>query len=285
MPVVISLINLKGGVGKTTLTVALAEFMAVLHGLKVLVIDLDPQTNATVALIDENEWRRRNVRGQTVLSAFTDRFSKYRIFSPDEAIIKNVSNVGGGIEGLDLLPSSIDLIEFQDDFVSEPDRFRGDLQAVLRDEMQDTLKEYDVVLIDCPPDLGFITRNGILISNYYLIPVIPDVLSTYGIPQIINRINRLKKQAGIRIKPLGLVVNKFRVQASVHRNQLRVLKANAARVGYQRVFASVISENGQVAAVMDSSLSFPSLQKKYGYNRPYEEYKQLTQEVLAYVRR
>ncbi|QGU00412.1 ParA-like protein [Candidatus Syntrophocurvum alkaliphilum] len=285
MAKVISLINLKGGVGKTTLTVALAEFMAAVYGLKVLVIDIDPQTNSTVALIDEHEWKRRNVRGQTLLSVFKDSVNKYPVFSADEAIIKDVSNVGGGIKGLDLLPSSIDLIEFQDEVLYKGKGVTQDSVMQLRNAIADRINEYDMVMIDCPPDLGLFTQNGLLISDYYLIPVVPDILSTYGIPQIVQRINRFKKNTASKISPLGLVVSKYRAQASVHKGQLHRLKSSAVKLGYQRVFSTIIPENNQSAAAMDYSASYQNLQEKYSYNRPYQEYRQLTEEVLKYVKR
>lgn len=285
MPLVISLINLKGGVGKTTLTVALGEFMACQHELKVLIIDLDPQTNATVSLISEGEWKRRNVRGQTLLNMFSDQINKYKVFSAEEAIVRSVSNVGGGIEGLDLLPSSLDLIEFQDYVLEESGISAGSLNNLLGPAISDVLPGYDVVLIDCPPNLGFITQNGLLISDYYLIPVIPDILSTYGIPQILQRVKRLQKRYGIRIRPLGLVINKYRAQAPVHQSQLSILQTNAQRKGYSRVFTSVIPENNRSAGVMDVSTAFSSLKQKYDYNTPYKNYRDLCEEVLLYARK
>lgn len=284
MPTVISLINLKGGVGKTTLTVALAEFMAAEYGLRVLVIDLDPQTNATVALIDEEEWRRRNMRGQTVLNVFLDQIRKYQVFSAQEAIVKNVSNINGGLEGLDLLPSSIDLIEVHDEFLQRSSYLGVDPLPVLRDAISQSIQNYDLVLIDCPPDLGLICQNGLMISDYYLIPTIPDILSTYGIPQIINRIQRLKKETGIPIQPLGLVISKYREQSDIHKTQSHLLRIHAERNGYQRVLQTVIPENARAAAVMDSTLHFNNLHEKYGYGTPYQRYKSLTEEVLSYVR-
>lgn len=281
---VISLINLKGGVGKTTLTVALGEFFSLWHGLKVLIIDTDPQTNATVALMGEKEWKRRNVKGQTLLGIFKDEVDKYQVFSPQEAIVKKVSNIGGGIDNLHLLPSSLDLIEFQEEFLYRRHDYEHVFRpSLLKERLKDVLPSYDLVLIDCPPDLGFITRNALYMSDYYLIPVIPDILSTYGIPQIINRVEKLKKKTGIHLEPLGIVVSKFRVQSNVHKSQLRLLRARAGQGGYRRVFDTVIPENNQSAAVMDFNHSFAGLEDKYGYKRPYEEYKALAEEVLAYV--
>src|SRR5690349_4784611 len=114
MPVVTSFINLKGGVGKTTLTVALAHFLAIEHRKRVLVIDLDPQTNATVCLIPEQEWKRLDDAGLTIYQLFVDQVKGSRRFDADAAIVRNVSNVGGGVEGLDVLPSSLGLIKIQD---------------------------------------------------------------------------------------------------------------------------------------------------------------------------
>lgn len=286
MPKVISLINLKGGVGKTTLTVALGEFFSLLYGLKVLIIDTDPQTNATVALMDEKEWKRRNIKGQTLLGVFKDAVDKYKVFSANEAIVKKVSNIGGGIDNLHLLPSSLDLIEFQEEYLyrahSHEEVFRPSL---LKESLAEVLPDYDVVLIDCPPDLGFITRNGLYMSDYYLIPVIPDILSTYGIPQIISRVEKLKKRTGIGIEPLGIVVSKFRVQSKVHQSQLGLLRAQAGKIGYRRVLETVISENNRAAAVMDFGHHFDRLEDKYDYpyKKPYAEYKSLAEEVLGYV--
>ncbi|TAL47167.1 hypothetical protein EPN87_03650, partial [archaeon] len=114
MPKIISTINLKGGVGKTSMTVALAEFLAHEHNKKVLLIDLDPQTNATISLIDEKTWLQKDNNGETLAQLFKDKLEKTDKFNINNAIIKNVSNLGGGIENLDLLPSSLKLIEIQD---------------------------------------------------------------------------------------------------------------------------------------------------------------------------
>ncbi|MDD4802491.1 MAG: AAA family ATPase [Syntrophomonas sp.] len=285
MTVAISIINLKGGVGKTTLTVALAEFMAVQHGLKVLVIDLDPQTNATVSLMDQDEWKRHNVRGQTLVRLFRDYQENTRIFSVDEAIVHNASNIGGGITGLDLLPSSLDLIDIQDEIINIPSTglISHRPLTLLGTAISEAMTAYDVVLIDCPPNLGLITQNGLILSQYYLIPVIPDILSTYGIPQIVSRISRLEKETGAHIQSLGVVINKYRQQNALHRNQVSILRLEADKVGYQRVFDTIIPENARAAAVMDYTLPGARIHNKYGYETPFTQYQNLTKEVLDLV--
>lgn len=288
MASIISIINLKGGVGKTTITVALAEFMALQHQLKVLVVDLDPQTNATMALMNEYEWKRRNVRGQTVVQLFRDRLQQQRtVFYAEEAIVHRVSNIGGGIAGLDLLPSSLDLIDLQDNLAGiEPSGIISDRPlTILGEALAELATAYDLVLIDCPPNLGLITQNGLVFSQYYLIPVIPDILSTYGIPQIVSRVRRLVTETGAQLEPLGVVINKYRHQSALHRTQSHILSMDADRSGYGRVFNTILPESSQAAAAMDFSVPYPSLHGKYGYQVPYQQYRQLTEEVLHYVRR
>lgn len=287
MASVISIINLKGGVGKTTLTVALAEFLALQHRLKVLVIDLDPQTNATMALMNEYEWKKRNVRGQTVVQLFRDRLQQHRpVFTPEEAIVHRVSNINDGIPGLDLLPSSLDLIDLQDNLagITSSGMISDRPLTILGEALAETSTAYDLVLIDCPPNLGLITQNGLVFSQFFLIPVIPDILSTYGIPQIVSRVRRLVSETGVELKPLGVVINKYRQQSALHRTQSHILSMDAARAGYGRVFDTILPESTQAAAAMDYSVVYPSLHGKYGYQVPYHQYRQLTEEVLSYVR-
>ncbi len=193
---VISFINLKGGVGKTHITVAVAEFIAAEDEKRVLVIDLDPQTNATILLIGEERWKEQEDKGKTLYQLFRDRLEKTNKFDLETSIIRGVSNLKGGIPTLDLLPSSINLINIQDSLSLIPS---GELYTtlpivILKEAIKDILSLYDYVFIDCPPNLGIITLNGLFISDYYIIPTIPDILSTYGIPQILSRVRMFKEK-------------------------------------------------------------------------------------------
>src|SRR4051794_26834139 len=85
-PIVVSLINLKGGVGKTTTTVQLAECLVSEFGKRVLVIDLDPQTNATISLIDETKWEALNNAGQTIAQLFLDKLENTTKFNLTSAV-------------------------------------------------------------------------------------------------------------------------------------------------------------------------------------------------------
>ena len=117
---VFSLVNLKGGVAKTTTTVALAETLASNFGKRVLVIDLDPQTNATVMLIGESRWKEINDKGWTLATLFKDALDPAnKSFDLQKTLQRRVSDVRGA-DKVDLLPSSLDLIDIQDELVNTP---------------------------------------------------------------------------------------------------------------------------------------------------------------------
>lgn len=285
MTKVVSTINLKGGVGKTQMTVALAEFLALLHSKKVLLIDIDPQTNATVSLIDENRWLVKDQKGETLLQLFKDKLEWTSKFDINKVIIKNVSNVAGGIRNLDLLPSSLGLISIQDSLPLIPaGRFYVTSPVtLLKEAISDVLEEYDFVLIDCPPNLGIITLNGIYISDYYLIPCIPDILSTYGIPQILDRLKNFTTETKIGTTALGIVISMYRAQSRLHDSVIQDLRIRASRKEYPRIFETVIPMSVRSAEAADVNASVNTLKQKYGYGRVFEDYEDLTREFLKYV--
>lgn len=287
MSIITSVINLKGGVGKTTLTIALAHFLAVEHGKRVLVIDLDPQTNATVCLIPEQEWKERDETGRTLYQLFADQVKGSRRFNADDAIVRDVSNVGGGVRGLDLLPSSLRLIKVQDrvtqltDFESYE---RGPIFA-MRDALADVLPYYDHVLIDCPPSLGIVTLNGLAISDSYLIPVVPDLLSVLGIPPILDRVEHFAQRTRRNIRALGIVISKMRTQTVLHNEMLRRLRDDFVDRRFPPVFRTVIPESTRIAEAANVLAPLNTLQQKYGNGGPYEDLSALTREYLSYVAR
>ena len=282
MATIISTINLKGGVGKSTTTVAMAEFLSGELGHKVLVIDLDPQTNATVMLIGETKWDELNNKGATLAQLFKDALledpSKAK-FNLEEALVRRVSNVDA-VRTVDLLPSSIDLIDVQDRLASMPSGqfFSNNPTEVLHRAIKPIIDDYDYVLIDCPPNLGLITLNGLRISDGYIIPTLPDVLSTYGIPQIITRIAKFAKTIGETIEPFGIVISKYREQSTVHRNTLARLRGT----GNPPVFETVIRENDQIAGSAEFK-DVSTLRQKYGYQGQFPAYLALANEIVGAV--
>ncbi|MDG5816648.1 AAA family ATPase [Chitinispirillales bacterium ANBcel5] len=295
MAIVISVINLKGGVAKTTTTVQLAECLSSEFSKKVLVVDLDPQTNATIALIKEENWEELDHSGQTLFQLFSDKLNNTKLFNVDTAIQKGVSNLN--IRYLDLLPSSIRFIDIQDKISDIPDKtgYSINPMEVLKTTLHPYLDEYDYVLIDCPPNLGFITRNGIEISDYYLIPTIPDTLSTYGIPQIIKTINQFSLERPLKIKCLGLVITKFDSRSSSHERGLRNLPArfniifDNLGLPPSKIFDTKIPQANATAESMEFTNPVSTFKQKYGRGRSgchylYEYVLDLTREFMNYAK-
>jgi chromosome partitioning protein len=101
---------------------------------------------------------------------------------------------------------------------------------VLKTMIYPQLNDFDYVLIDCPPNLGFITRNGIEISDYYLIPTIPDTLSASGIPQIVKSIRGFKLERLLKIECLGLLITKYTSNSGTHKKAKSDLTYNFKKV-------------------------------------------------------
>lgn len=288
---VIATINLKGGVAKTTTTVGLAEFLASEFKKKVLVIDLDPQTNATIMLIGDEKWKELNNKDKTIASIFksslqninTQSTSKKTLRKPlnnislQECIQKNVSNIPS-IKTLDLIPSSLDLIDIQEDIITIP---RGKFHAntpidILKKQVLPIIDDYDYILIDCPPNLGTITLNGLNIADTYIIPAIPDILSTYGIPQVISRIDEFSNVINRPIKPLGIVATRYREQSPTHRRILDDLKQEKDAPLFETIFI----ENDKMASAAEYALEINTLRQKWGYGGQYDSFYNLAKEII-----
>jgi chromosome partitioning protein len=286
MSTVLSTINLKGGVGKTTTTVGIAEMLVAEHGMRVLVIDLDPQTNATISLINEHLWKELDEQGLTVAQLFIDALSKdpaERRFRLDDAIQTDVGTVSG-LRGLDLLPSSLRLINVQEKIATMP---IGEFSAISASQVLETaikrrLNNWDYILIDCPPNLGTVTLNGLRMSNAYLIPTIPDILSTYGIPQIIKRVQAFADEINEDIPPLGIIVTKYQANSTMHVNTRERLRQEEEEGKGPHVFETTIPQGNAIAASADFTVR-GTLRQKYLYQGGYEAFRDLTTEIVKAV--
>lgn len=281
---VICTINLKGGVGKTTTTVAMGELLAQAFRKRVLMIDLDPQTNATTMLIGEEKWEKLNRNGYTLARLFQDALCEdptEHHFNLEKTLQHGVSNVRD-VQNLDLIPSSLDLIDVQDRLASMPSGrfYTNSPTEVLRRAVKPVLDNYDYVLIDCPPNLGLITLNGLRIADGYIIPTIPDVLSTYGIPQIVSRIRGFAESIGEPVEPYGIVVTKYQSNSSLHNRTLKQLRED--REKYPKVFEAVIPQANQIGESAEFT-PINTLRQKYGYGGRYDIIHSLTQEIMKAV--
>lgn len=278
---IISTINLKGGVAKTTTTVALAETFSANMGKRVLVIDLDPQTNATLMLIGERKWFELNNKERTLARLFKDAMDPdNRKFDLGKTLQRKVSDVSAA-KTVDLLPSSLDLIDVQDTLASAPAGkfYAANPIELLWRAVKAQIDEYDVVLVDCPPNLGIITLNGLRISDGYIIPTIPDHLSTYGIPQIITRIRDFSEAISEEIEPIGIVATKYQANSTVHNYVLKQLRDD---LDLPVVMNSIIRQANQVAAAAEFQSVPRTLKQKYGSELA-NQYDDLAREIWDHL--
>lgn len=266
MSKIISFINLKGGVGKTTLLVATAEILAKEYNKKVLVIDLDPQTNATVMLVGQDKWKDANRNNRTLHQLFLDEVEGTEAFNIDKSIMKNVSNINNGIENLDLLPSSIDLIDIYDEVSGL--NVKNRVVKILKKKIASLENIYDYILVDCPPNLGAITMSGIYLSNYYIVPVIPDTLSTYGLRQVIKKIDMKAREIkrfdeAYDIKPLGIIVNRYR-DNKPYNTIAETLRVKSSNEEIPKLFETRIGVKSQFSNISDIEKDKSTIRQKYG---------------------
>ena len=173
MTVIVSCVNLKGGVGKTALAVNLAAIAGDVHDKKTLLIDLDPQTNATFSCITVDSWENHAKSNGTiadVLGLRSHTSAEGNTKTPKDVIVHDV------FRNVDLLPSHLDLFTVDLDLSG-----RNYRESILSRELRNVIKEYDLVVCDCPPNLTLPTQNALSISSSYIVPVSLDYLSGVGI--------------------------------------------------------------------------------------------------------
>lgn len=266
----ISFINMKGGVGKTTSVVEIATLLATEHGKKVLVIDLDPQTNATLSLITLDEWEKLKDTATIadVLGMNKGMSSRDDEFDINKAIIENV----GGIQNLDLIPSHLELTFLDLDLVSVPAR-----ESVLKNQIVKTTKEYDFILIDCPPNLTLAPQNALIISNYIIVPVVPEIFPSIGLPLLVNRVRKWRRSfSGCNVEFLGLVFTKVDGRYSTHAQQMDALR----KQNVIHCFSTIIPQNADISKAAANS---KPATVAYPGSTGIASYRNLVKEIVAKI--
>lgn len=136
--------------------------------------------------------------------------------------------------------------------------------------------DYDYILVDCPPNLGMLTLNGLRVADGYIVPTIPDILSTYGIPQLQQRVEKFSDRTGHTIRELGLVITKYRSASSLHRTIIEQLQRDD-RIA--NVVPAWIPEANQIAASAEF-VPYGTLKRKYGGAGQFDALRMLTETIL-----
>lgn len=200
----ISFVNMKGGVGKTTLALNVADCLARTHNKKVAVIDVDPQFNATQCLFSGDEYIAMLKAGaDTVLEVFDTEIQPVAsaVHGPLKTEPKELSKIE--LQKKDLLwtlPGNIDLYRLE---MTTGEGREFSIQRLVEENLEPA--GFDYVVIDTPPTPSVWMTSALIASDYYVIPVKPDPLSLIGIDLLRTIIERRRKSYGLRLQCLGLV--------------------------------------------------------------------------------
>jgi chromosome partitioning protein len=252
---IVTVINFKGGVGKTTCAVEIAVSLARHYGRRTLLVDLDPQASATFYVMEQEHWKWwRNARGTTY-----DLFEHTNgEFPMRNAIVSDVLQEKSTVVGFDLLPSNPDLVDVDlrlTDFVGH---------TILQRYFDQISHEYDYIICDCPPNFNPVTKNSLWASNAYIVPTVPDFLSTYGIGLLQRSVNKLfalsRQTASFQGAALGgILLTRIKTNVRLHATYCESVRADYPG----NVFKHTISDSIVVASAADnrkpiSSLMFPN---------------------------
>ncbi len=263
-PRTVSVVNMKGGVGKSTTVATLAEALAS-DGIRVLVIDLDPQSNVSMMLAGQDRWIDLRQKGQTI----DDYFNQF--VQPDnqpkflrDCLAYEVSDLAGGLR-LDLLISTPEFryierhalekwVKQAFDVRQIGNRFARLTQSAI-DSVQDS---YDLVLFDCPPGISIFAEAAIELSEFIIIPTIPDYISRLGIFSFRKRALRSMEQRRFTEDRIWTLITKYETSNTLHNSEAAMLKDQF------NVFETRIPQTEQIARAAEWSDNKRTFDQKYG---------------------
>lgn len=225
---VVSIFNQKGGVGKTTTSINLASGLGRL-GHKILLLDLDPQGNASSGLgINGNEL--------DVLM--------YEVLALNEDIVSSIQNTTA--ENVSIIPSNNDLAGLEIELARA-----GNWERLLEDRLKDVKEDYDFILIDCPPSLGILSIMGLVASDSLIIPIQCEYYALEGVSQLFKTYELIKQSLNPQLEIEGVVLSMFDGRTNLSIQVVDEVKAYFK----DKVYTSIIPRNVRLAEAPSHGLS------------------------------
>ncbi|MFO7807449.1 MAG: AAA family ATPase [Candidatus Moraniibacteriota bacterium] len=252
---IISLVNQKGGVGKTTTAVNLATYLAS-SGKPTLLVDLDPQGNASSGLGLDVQRLKKSLYHSMVLK-----------IHPREVLVKSKSI------DLSLFPSNQDLSGATVELADVEER-----EFQLKHLLQEIKDDYDYIIIDSPPSLGLLTINGLVASDEVLVPVQTEYFALEGLGQLLNTIDLVKDNLHPTLEISGIVLTMFDRRNKLARHVVREVRNYFSG----NVFESVIPRTVRLAEAPSFGKSILDFDR---FSKGGRAYKQLAREIVAQERK
>lgn len=254
----IAICNQKGGVGKTTSTVNLGVGLA-MQGKKVLLVDADPQGDLTTCLGWNDADNLQNTLSDKMMEVVQGKEN-----NPFNGILHHK-------EGVDLMPSSSDLFDFEISLVTAMNR-----EVILKSYLSEVRDKYDYILIDCSPSLGMMTLNSLSAADSVIIPVQAHYLPAKCMTQLLRTVNKVKRHINPNLKIDGILLTIVDNRTNLAKSTVDALRENFG--SHIRIFKSQIPMAVKAAEVASKGKSIYAYEPNSTVSKAYTEF---TKEVLA----
>jgi chromosome partitioning protein len=255
---VIAIANQKGGVGKTTVCRELSACCA-LRGFQVLAIDCDPQGNLTSSWVEPDVYEA--TLSHVLIEPEMNAGIKSEPLPLDDAIVESP------VENLDIVPADIRLARFE----MQPDY----LTHRLRNQIQEHGKAYDLVFLDCPPQLGKLLTAALYSADFVIVPCAADAMGLQGLSDLAFTIEQVKKNVNSDLQMLGAVINLYKPSRNLSAESRQAVEAAVGLVGH--VFDMNLHDYSKVAEAPSQKLPAVLYAKSH---RAADQLWGLTDEVL-----
>jgi chromosome partitioning protein len=233
--ITIAIANQKGGVGKTTITRELSACCA-LRGYQTLLVDCDPQGNLTSSWVDADLYEA--TLSHVLIEPESATGIKVEPLPLDDAIVESP------VENLDLVPADIRLARFE----MQPDY----LTHRLRNQLKEHGSSYDLVFIDCPPQLGKLLTAALYSADYVLVPCAADAMGLQGLSDLSFTIEQVRKNVNSELQMLGAVINLYKPQRNLSAESRGAVEAAIELVGH--VFDTNLHDYSKIAEAPSQKL-------------------------------